>query len=90
MPLPLSTDLIALYNYDVVSIKLHGVWEVLFSPKTEKKATRTGWQETTNSTEDPEDNFEETGLHPHVGSELVLQTSNAPQNILQRLRFWVT
>lgn len=54
-----------------------------FSPKTEKKATRTGWQEATNSTEDPEDSFEETGLHPHVGSELVLQTSNTPQNILQ-------
>ena len=67
----------------MVSIKLQGVWEALFSPKTEKKATRTGWQETTNNREDPEDNFEETGLHPHVGSELVLQTSKSPQNILQ-------
>lgn len=90
MPLPLSPDLTALHNYDVVSMKPQGVWGALCSPKTEKKATRTGWQDPTNSTEDPEDNFEETGLHPHVGSEFVLQTSNAPQNILQRLRFWVT
>lgn len=81
MPLPLSPDLTALHNYDVVSIKPQGAWGALFSPKAEKKA---------NSTEDPEGNFEETGLHPHVGSEFVLQTSNAPQNILQRLRFWVT
>lgn len=90
MPLPLSTDLITLYNYDVVSIKLQGVWEVLFFHLKLKRRQQELAGKRPQTAEDPEDSFEETGLHPHVGSELVLQTSNTPQNILQWLRFWVT